>query len=252
MSVQVPVTEWPAFRSAPPVLAHAKPSKTVLWTMGPESMPNCSSPRTTIALAKQTRENLKALKKELGFANYNALFNYAILELTREALIPPAEYSIIFERLGSRPVIITGESGAGKTTAARELLSKWGGSAFILDVTDEYPDFKKVDLGAIFSMNWARADRRIRFVPNSNVEASRGEASAIFGHLNYLKNSGVLKDWVIVIEEGHRFSQDPNLRALLIEGRKFARKVILVSTDWRVFEGIARVFKPKPWEPPES
>jgi hypothetical protein len=210
--------------------------------------------RTTVVLNKDIRAKLKLLKKELGFANYNALFNYAILELTREGLIPPAEYSAVFEKLGTKPVIITGESGAGKTTTVRELLSRWTGPAFILDVTDEYPDFKRVDLGKIFSMDWSKGGQRIRFVPNPNVEASKGEASAIFGHLNYLKNAGALRQWTLVVEEGHRFGQDVNLRALLIEGRKFARKVILVTTDWRVFEGIARVFKPKPWElePSES
>jgi hypothetical protein len=207
-----------------------------------------SAESTTIRVTKETRGKLQALKKELGFRNLSALFNYAILELTKEALIPPAEYSVIFERLGTRPVVITGESGAGKTTTVRELLSKWGGSAFILDVTNEYPDFKRVDLGAIFGANWGKPRQRIRFVSNPNVEASRGEASAIFGQLNYLKNSGALREWVIVIEEGHRFSQDANLRALLIEGRKLARKVILVTTDYREFAGIARTFKPRPWE----
>ena len=221
---------------------------TVLDGMEPEGIAKRTTPRTTMVVAKETREKLKALKKELGFANYNALFNYVVLELTKEALIPPAEYSAVFERLGTRPVIITGESGAGKTTTVRELLSKWTGSAFVLDVTNEYPDFKKVDLGDIFSANWGRPNQQIRFISNSNVEASKGEASAIFGQLNYLKNSGALKDWVIVVEEGHRFSQDANLRALLIEGRKFARKVILVTTDYREFSGIAKTFKPKPWE----
>ena len=201
-----------------------------------------------IALSKDIRDKLSILKKELGFRSITALFNYAVLELTREGLIPPAEYEAIFERLGTRPVIITGESGAGKTTALRELLSKWTGSVFILDVTNEYPDFRRVDLGKVFSMDWAGGSQRIRFVPNSNVEASKGEASAIFGHLNYLKSTGALKEWTIVVEEGHRFSQDANLRALLIEGRKFARKVILVTMDWEVYRGIAKVFKPRPWE----
>lgn len=204
--------------------------------------------RTSIAVTKVTRQRLQALKKELGFRNLSALFNYAILELTKADLIPSAEYSAVFERLGTRPVIITGESGAGKTTTVRELLSKWDGSAFILDVTNEYPDFRKVDLGAIFSANWERPGQRIRFVSNPNVEASKGEASAIFGQLNYLKNSGALREWVIVMEEGHRFSHDANLRALLIEGRKFARKAILVTTDYREFAGIARTFKPRPWQ----
>lgn len=140
-------------------------------------------------------------------------------------------------------------SGAGKTTAVRELLSKWGGPAFILDVTNEYPEFRRVDLGAIFGMKWeAPTHKRIRFVSNPNVEASREEASAIFGHLNYLKSTGALKDWTLVIEEGHRFGTDANLRSLLIEGRKSCRKVILITTDWSNFRGIAKVFKPRPWE----
>lgn len=95
---------------------------------------------------------------------------------------------------------------------------------------------------------WKRQGERVRFVTNQeSVEAARGEASSIFGHLNYLKNAGQLRKWVIVVEEGHRFSQDPNL-SVLIEGRKFCRKVVLVTTDYREFSGIAKTFKPKPWE----
>lgn len=211
----------------------------------------CHTPRTTLSLSPQTREKLKLLKKELGFATYGALFNYVLLELTKESLIPPAEYSIVFERLGTRPIILTGESGAGKTTTLKGLLTQWSGSAFVLDVTDEYPDFKEVDFGGVFSTSlWQKEGQRVRFVTNQeSIEAARGEASSIFGHLNYLKNAGKLREWVIVVEEGHRFSQDPNLRALLIGGRKFCRKVILVTTDYREFGGIAKTFKPQPWEP---
>lgn len=236
-----------------------------VWTIGKDGVKRCacgrkSTDRTTVVVTAETRENLQALKRELGFRNLAALFNYAVLELTKEGLIPPAEYSVVFERRevkdgetqtvpDTRPVLITGESGAGKTTAVRELLSKWKGSAFVLDVRgDEYPELKRIDLGKVFSMDWERENQRMRFVPNSNPQAALGEASAIFGHLNYLKNAGVLKNWVIVVEEGHRFNEDANLRTLLIEGRKFARKVILITADWRIFQGIARVFKPRPWE----
>ena len=51
-----------------------------------------------------------------------------------------------------------------------------------------------------------------------------------------------------VLRIKYRFSQNPGLRALLIEARKFMRKLILVTTDWRLYEGTAKVFKPVPWE----
>jgi hypothetical protein len=35
-------------------------------------------------------------------------------------------------------------------------------------------------------------------------------------------------------------------------GRKFLRKLLLVCVDWRVYQGIAKVFKPPPWEQASS
>jgi hypothetical protein len=125
-----------------------------------------------------------------------------------------------------------------------------GRSVFVFDVTgekfNEYPEYKKLDLGSFFALKWEKGVHRVRFIPNANVQISQAEAATVFSHLNFIKNGGGLSNWVLVVEEGHRFSQDANLRALLIEGRKFARKVILITTDWRVFEGIAKVFKPQP------
>jgi hypothetical protein len=79
------------------------------------------------------------------------------------------------------------------------------------------------------------------------LEVGRAEAATVFSHLNFVKNSGELKAWLIAIDEAHRYSSDANLRALLIEARKFTRKVLLITTDWRVYEGICRVYKPVPW-----
>lgn len=81
--------------------------------------------------------------------------------------------------------------------------------------------------------------QRIHFVSNHDREISKVEAVPLFSELNMAAHRGLLKDWVIVIEVGYRFSQDVIHRAFLIEARKFTRKVILVTTDWRIFEGVA-------------
>ena len=210
-----------------------------------EGQPTPEKP-TSIRVTKETRAKLQALKKELGFRNLSALFSYLILEQTRGAVIPPASYELVFKDF--RPVILTGESGSGKTTTIRGLLKDYQGNTFILDVSNEYEEFERLDLGKLFSLKWSKAARRVRFVTDPNPDISKVEAATIFPRLAFEMHGGNLKDWLIVIEEGHRFARDPGLRALLIEARKFTRKVILVCTDFREFAGIGKTFKPRPWE----
>ena len=37
-------------------------------------------------------------------------------------------------------------------------------------------------------------------------------------------------------------------KGLLIEARKLTRELILGTTDWRLYEGTAGVFRPHPWD----
>lgn len=198
---------------------------------------------TTFKVESSLRDKLRKLKKELGFATYQGLFTYLSLEAQRQETIPFASYEDIFK--DSKPVILTGSSGAGKSTCIKKLLCHHQGPVFVLDVSNEYADLKQIDLGNFFATNWnSTSNIRIRFVPNSSVEISKAEAATIFAHINFIKNGEDLKNWTFIVEEGHRFSADPNLRALLIEARKFMRKFLLVTTDWQVYRDIALVFKP--------
>jgi hypothetical protein len=72
----------------------------------------------------------------------------------------------------------------------------------------------------------------------------------LLGNLNLIKNSGDLREWVMPVDEVHRFASDPKRRTLLIEARKWVGKMLRVTTHWRVYEGIANVFNPLP-RPPE-
>ena len=156
-------------------------------------------------------------------------------------------------------MIITGESGSGKTTTVKQMLlllnnnsagedNNNSSSIFVLDVSDEYGSLAQetVDLGRFFSIDWRRPGQRVRFVPSKDEEICKIESSNIFRQLLFQMHRGELKDWVIVVEEGHRFSEDKALRTLLEEARKFTRKLILVCTDWQVYRGICRVYKPIP------
>jgi hypothetical protein len=204
---------------------------------------------TSVVLTRTTRDKLRQLKHALGFRTYDALFTHLMLENAGEGSLPFADYETVFVKEGSKPVVLTGETGAGKTMCVKGLLSRCGDddNIFILDVSDEY-DGKKVDLGQFFAVQWTKPGQRLRFVPSKDEEISRIEASNVFRQLIFLMHRGVLKGWTLVVEEGHRFSEDKALRTLLEEARKFTKKLIVVSTDWEVYRGICPVVRPPPWE----
>lgn len=203
-----------------------------------------------VKMRKELKDRLKILKKAMKFKTIQELVGYLILMAEEKKVLAVANYVNIFKATENRPCIITGPSGCGKTTAVKKLIQEADGDKyclFIIDVSNEYTDIKKIGLGDFFSLDFEK-NKQVRFVPNGNVEISKAEAAAIFSHLNFLKTSGQLRNLVLIIEEAHRFNADVNLRSLLIEARKFIRKLILVTTDWSVYEGIAPVFRPQPWQ----
>jgi hypothetical protein len=205
-------------------------------------------PTTTLRLDPGLRDRIRDLKRELHFHSYDGLLNYIILEVKSESAIPPGDYERIFKSTGTTPCIVTGESGAGKTSMVKELLEQHIGNTFIVDVSDEYGKFKKVDLGQFFNIPWRKSDQRLRFVTSRDEEISKIEGTNIFRQLVFLMHREELKSWCFIIEEGHRFSEDKALRTFVEEARKFTAKVILVCTDWQIYKGIAPIYKPFPHE----
>ncbi len=219
--------------------------------------------RTSFQIDKATNVLLGETRDILGCSSKASTIRTVVMIARREGLIPFAVPKLVFA--DTRPVIITGEPGSGKTTIIRKLLASRSFPVLLIDVNNEYIEgdlpnggyfkgLKKIGEGDIFSIKWARPGR-FRFVPNPNVEVSKAQVEMIIGHLNRIKlqgfdpkivPSGILKDWVFIIEESQRFLKSPNFGPFIIEARKVTRKVIIVCTDWKPLEGLAEVMKPPP------
>jgi len=138
------------------------------------------------------------------------------------------------------PIILNGLPMSGKTHFLRRLIPTLNYPVFVLDVHSEYEGLREINLGEFFSLEFKEYNRKLRLIPNSNVDVSKTEADSIFRHLIMFQKQ--LSDWIIVVEEGHRFQDSPFLRSLMAEARKHIRKLIVVSHQPEPFKGLGLIY----------
>jgi hypothetical protein len=210
-------------------------------------------------IKQSTLAKAKVTKRKYGFRSYEGLFIHLMEMAEKMGMAQEADFRTVFEATGATPVMVTGLPRQGKTSTVKEILRvltsprtsfgqiHQGENAFVIDVHDEYGDIGFKDVKErVFAMDWrAYKAAKLRYVPNPNVETSRTQVHILLGNLNQIKPSGALRNWTIVIEEAERFATDPDMRSFINEAGKFLRKLIIVTSDWRAFEGMAVMLKPR-------
>ena len=180
---------------------------------------------------------LKELKERTGYSSFGSTIQSLALAY-REGAAPKADLQAMLT--DSRPFIVTGESGAGKTTLAKKALDTWTGPALVLDVSNEYDLPRIKDSRELDLYQFART----RIVTDASEDYSRIEAAYLFRDLAAARSNPELRKWLVVIEEAHRFADDPNLRNLVLEARKSIGKLLVLSADAKPWAGIAPVVRP--------
>jgi DNA helicase HerA-like ATPase len=143
----------------------------------------------------------------------------------------------------SRPCLVVGPSGSGKTTSIKNALPSWTGNVLVLDVSNEYPDLVKVPDSR--DIDW-QGGSRVRIVPSGEAKYSQIEGAYLFRDLARQRSTGVLRSWLICVEEAHRFLRDPNLKDLVLEARKFIGKLVIATADPGPLIDVMPAFSPLP------
>ena len=180
----------------------------------PSEWPRLKSTRSNIRISQFNLAWLSRLEGETGLRSHNETLTYLVENSRQENLVLPASLKLIFA--DDRPVCLCGPSGSGKSLFLKSFLPNIPGPIFLVDLGDEHKGLKRLGVGDFFEVKWGRAesDVRLKFVPSSNLDVSKGELRTIFSHLNMVKMdghrpdkfpSGILCKWVIIVEEAHRF-----------------------------------------------
>ena len=197
------------------------------------------APKLQYRISPKNRDRLKELKVQLNFRSLDSVLSHLLRQ--NSSYYPPPESKLVESPV---PSIITGLPNAGKSTFLKSLVGADHGPCLVLDIANEYP-LAKVNLGDVFGLEWQKERRKLRFVPNESVDVSRTEADAIFRHLIMFQRE--LAQWLIVVEEGHRFKDSDFLKSFMAEARKFTRKLIVVSHQPESFRGLGEIYKVIPW-----
>jgi len=132
------------------------------------------------------------------------------------------------------PIVLTGLPLAGKTYFIRHRIIprvKSPHCCLVVDTANEYDELPQVRYDIDFDK-----PQKVRFVPSETPTVSTGEVKFLFDTLHM--NRGLLKNWVIVIEEAHRYIDIKQLMDFVYESRKFCRKVVVVTPSVKEFRGL--------------
>lgn len=197
-------------------------------------------------LDKSLIAKLKEFKIQHGFGTYNAAIS-ALLKTSQNVPIYVTESTLFSNHT---PVIVTGYPRTGKTTSIRKIIEKAKGSILCIDPHGEYdndklarPNLERITELQIHTLDWAK-EQRVRLVPSS-IMALKPSVRSLFDRLNTERE--MLSEWIIVIDEAHNFSNMSLVRKFVIEGGKFTRKIIVICTDIKDYEGLGFILRPAPY-----
>ncbi|MCL5068571.1 MAG: ATP-binding protein [Thaumarchaeota archaeon] len=168
---------------------------------------------------------------------------------------PIANFANVTSELA--PVCIFGKPGTGKSWTLKQIIhdaKQAGMSVILIDIPNkDFEDIeaRKITATAAISRRF-KSGRIYRIVLDKDPRSRQFSIQRVFEHLDTLAFKGMLKDFVIAIDEGNELKEIKEVYDFLIESRKFVTKAIIVSADAQPYEKICVLMKPVPFEKVEA
>jgi hypothetical protein len=187
---------------------------------------------------------IEQLRERLGHRTSTETIRW-LLKKNKEAEtapIPPLTLELLAEPKGT-PLVLCGRPGAGKSFTLKALLPLVD-RIILFDLADEHAEIqKKMSLEALLSYKWSR-NGQLKFCPSHSHELGTLEVRTLVEFFNRTKYDGRYRDWTVCIEEAHRLYKQPSAISLVLEGRKYFKRILVVSADPNLFPACLPVRPP--------
>ena len=210
----------------------------------PEQLAALKTQHSNVRLSLFEKLRIEKLRRRLGQQTSTETIRSLLDRYDDDStgIIPTLTDELFGEAHGT-PLVLTGRPGAGKTLTVKSLKTE---PLLLLDLANEHAEIsKKLSLQSLLSYNKWSKHGRMRFVPSENRQLGTLEVKTLIEFLNQTKYDGRYKTWSIAIEEGHRIHRMPPAISLILEGRKYFKRLLVVCADETLFPACLPV-KPKP------
>lgn len=185
----------------------------------------------TIHVHRDIHAELQKNKEAMDLPSLGAYVAY-LVNVLKQRYGEPTDIETLME--SPVPIVMTGPPLAGKTYfVMKRLLPILRNlySVFVVDTAHEYK-LKRVKTDYTFKS----VKESVRFKPSKRVRFAETQVEMLFESLNARRKR--LGNWIIIVEEAHRYCNIPAFMSFVYESRKFVRKTILVTPMFSAFLGL--------------
>jgi len=218
----------------------------LLGITDPEQLEALKDQYGNVRLSLYEKLRIERLRRRLGKQTSTETIRVLLDNYDDEStfIMPTLTDELLDEPQGT-PLVLCGRPGLGKSLTIQSLRTD---PLLLLDLANEHAEIqKKLSLQSLLVYNkWSKGGR-IRFVPSENRQLAALEVKTLIEFLNQTKYDGKYKGWKVCIEEGHRVHRLAAAISLILEGRKYFGRLLVVCADKTLFPACIPV-KPKPLE----